>query len=147
MPTHFDGTEEEKRALDAFIKLTRAAESASVKINAGLQQHHLTVSQFGVLEALYHLGPLLPGKLAGKILKSSGNMTTVIDNLEKRALVQRQRREDDRRKVDIILSEQGKSLVEAILPDHVSGVVATFDVLSAEEQHQLQVLCKKLGLQ
>ena len=47
MPTHFKGTEDERRALDSFIKLTRAAESVSVRINANLHRHHLTVSQFG----------------------------------------------------------------------------------------------------
>lgn len=147
MPTHFHGTEEERTALNAFIKLTRAAESASVRINADLNRNNLTVSQFGVIEALYHLGPLQPGELAAKILKSSGNMTTVIDNLEKRGLVHRQRRDDDRRKVDILLSDEGKRVVEEMLPDHVAGVVATFKVLSEEEQLQLQALCKKLGCQ
>lgn len=147
MPTHYKGSEEEKRALDSFIKLTRAAESASLRINSDLHSHNLTVSQFGVIEALYHLGPLLPGELAGKILKSSGNMTTVIDNLEKRGFVHRQRREDDRRKVDIILTDTGKALVEELLPGHIAGVVTTFDVLSPDEQDQLQALCKKLGRQ
>lgn len=147
MPTHFAGTEKEKRALDTFIKLTRAAESASLRANADLHSRNLTVSQFGVIEALYHLGPLLPGELAGKILKSSGNMTTVIDNLEKRGFVQRQRREDDRRKVDILLTDSGKALVEDMLPGHVEGIVDTFEVLSPDEQDQLQALCKKLGLQ
>ena len=147
MPTHFKGTEEEKRALNAFIKLTRAAESVSVRINGSLHRYNLTVSQFGVLEALYHLGPLQPGELAGKILKSSGNMTTVIDNLEKQGLVRRHRREDDRRKVDITLDEAGSQLVEEVLPGHVAGVVAAFDVLTPEEQFLLQSLCKKVGLQ
>ena len=147
MPTHYKGTNEEIRALNTFIKLTRAAESASVYVNADLHRYNLTVSQFGVIEALYHLGPLQPRELAVKILKSSGNMTTVIDNLEKRGLVDRHRREDDRRRVDIILNDEGKRLVEEILPGHVAGVVATFKVLSSEEQLQLQSLCKKLGLQ
>ena len=101
----------------------------------------------GVLEALYHLGPLQPGELAAKILKSSGNMTTVIDNLEKQGLVRRHRREDDRRKVDITLAEAGRKLVEEVLPGHVSGVVAAFKVLSTDEQLLLQALCKKVGVQ
>ena len=147
MPTHFKGTEEERTALNAFIKLTRAAESVSVRINSDLHRYNLTVSQFGVIEALYHLGPLQPGELAAKILKSSGNMTTVIDNLEKRGLVHRHRRDDDRRRVDILLSDEGKRVVAEMLPDHVTGIVAAFKVLSEEEQLQLQSLCKKLGRQ
>ncbi len=146
MPTHYDGTPEEKQALNAFIKLTRAAESVGLRINAHLHDDTLTVSQFGVLEALYHLGPMQPGELGTKILKSSGNMTTVIDNLEKRRLVQRQRREDDRRCIDIHLTDAGRTLITQILPGHVRGVVETFGVLSPEEQAQLAMLCQKVGL-
>ena len=97
MATHFDGTTEERQALDVYIKLTRAAESSALRINAKLQRFNLTVSQFGVLEALFHLGPLQPGELATKILKSSGNMTPVLENLEKRALVRRAGRGDPAR--------------------------------------------------
>lgn len=147
MPTHYNGTEAERRALDVYIKLTRAAESMAVAINANLTRYDLTVSQFGVLEALYHLGALQPGELAEKILKSSGNMTTVLDNLEKRALVYRQRREDDRRRIDVFLTDAGKELVRSILPDHVKGVVAAFAILSPGEQKQLATLCRIAGLQ
>ena len=147
MPTHYKGSAREKRALNAYIKLIRAAESTGLQINGHLQQHNLTLSQFGVLEALYHLGPLQPSELGTKILKSSGNMTTVIDNLEKRDLVMRARRAQDRRCLDIHLTDAGKNLVAQILPEHIQGVLATFSVLSAEEQETLAGLCRKVGLQ
>lgn len=146
MATHYQGTTEEMLALNVYIKLSRAAEATTNRINAHLHDHNLTISQFGVLEALYHLGPMQPGQLAGKILKSSGNLTLVIDNLVKRELVTRQRREDDRRCIDIHLTDAGRSLIDAIFPAHVAGVVATMEVLSAEEQAQLAQLCRKLGL-
>jgi MarR family 2-MHQ and catechol resistance regulon transcriptional repressor len=146
MPTHYPGTDEEIRALDALIKLSRAAESVSNRVNAHLHEHQLTVSQFGVLEALYHLGPLQSGELGTKILKSSGNMTMVLDNLEKRGLITRQRRADDRRCIEIHLTEQGSALVIAILPQHVAGVVQAFEALIPTEQEQLAALCRKLGL-
>lgn len=146
MGTHFDGNLEEKRALDAYIKLSRAAEAVSHCINEHLRTANLTVSQFGVLEALYHLGPLQPRQLGEKILRSSGNMTLVIDNLVKRGLVVRQRRTDDRRRVDVELTEMGRELVTAVLPTHVQGVVNTFTALSIDEIDQLAALCKKLGL-
>lgn len=147
MPTHYDGTPAERRALDAFIKLSRAAETASTRINAHLHQHDLTISQFGVLEALYHLGPLQPSELAAKILKSTANLTTVLDNLERRHLVERHRRTDDRRRLDVHLTDAGHALVHRLLPDHVRGVVAFFDVLTAEEQKQLVHLCRAVGTQ
>lgn len=146
MGTHYEGTAEEILALDCYIKLSRAAESVSQRINAHLRDHDLTISQFGALEALYHLGPMQSGEIGQKILKTSGNMTMVIDHLEKRALVTRQRREDDRRCVDILLTEVGRTLIEAILPAHVAGVVATLSALTPTEQTQLATLCRTLGL-
>lgn len=146
MGTHYEGTAEEIMALDLYIKLSRAAESTGQRINQHLQEENLTTSQFGVLEALYFLGPLQPGQLAQKVLKSSGNMTLVIDNLSKRGLVTRQRREDDRRRIDVQLTERGRALIESIFPYHVAGVVDTMRALSPVEQQQLAALCRKLGL-
>jgi MarR family 2-MHQ and catechol resistance regulon transcriptional repressor len=145
MGTHYAGTIEEVRALDVYIKLSRAAESVTQRINGHLQDHNLTISQFGVLEALYHLGSLQPSQLARKVLKSTGNMTLVIDNLVKRDLVMRQRRANDRRCIDISLTEEGLNLIETIFPAHVIGVVNTISALSPDEQEQLASLCRKLG--
>ena len=146
MSTKFKGTTAERNALDAYIKLSRASEAVNQRVNDHLRHHHLTISQFGVLEAIYHLGPLQPRQLGSKILKSSGNMTLVIDNLVKRKLVTRERREDDRRRVDIALTKVGRELVEALLPHHVAGVVETFSALSEDELAVFGTLCKKLGL-
>ena len=73
--------DDEQRALGAYGKLMRAAESVTACLDAGLRRAGLTTSQFAVLETLHHLGPLCQGELAEKILKSSGNLTTVVDNL------------------------------------------------------------------
>ncbi len=83
MGTHYDGSESEVKTLNAFIKLMRASESINNRLNRHLAEQDLTVSQFGVLEALLHLGPLNQKSLAEKLLKSGGNITLVIDNLEK----------------------------------------------------------------
>ena len=81
MTTHYQGTNEEMRALDLLIKLSRASESVATRINRQLKDSDLTVSQFGVLEALYHRGPMCQSSLAEKILRSTGNLTLVIDHL------------------------------------------------------------------
>ncbi|MCA9945503.1 MAG: MarR family transcriptional regulator [Anaerolineales bacterium] len=146
MGTHYNGSEEEILALDCYIKLFRAAESVSQSINAHLRAYDLTLSQFGTLEAIYHLGPMQSGELGQKILKTRGNMTMVIDHLEKRGLVTRQRRADDRRRVDIHLTEDGRSLIATILPTHVAGVVQSLSPLTMAEQQQLADLCRMLGL-
>ena len=147
MPTHYPGTPTERRALEAYIKLSRCAEAINAQVNAHLREVNLTISQFGALEALYHLGPLQLGELGGKILKSSADMTLVIDNLAKRGLVRRERRENDRRCIQIHLTEEGRALVAQILPAHVQIVEQTFAVLGADEQDQLAALCKRLGRQ
>ena len=91
MGTHYQGTKAEKIALCAHINLIRAAESVMSRIEHIFSQYGLTESQFGVLEVLLHLGPLCQRELGQKILKSSGNITMVVDNLEKQGLVVRQR--------------------------------------------------------
>lgn len=145
MPTHFDGSTTECLALDSFIKLVRAADSVSSQVNDHLREHGLTVSQFGVLEALYHLGVLNQSDLAQKLLKSTGNLTTVVDNLAKRRLVERRRCTEDRRVVYIHLTGAGRELTESILPSHVSGVVQAFSVLRPDEQQTLGELLRRLG--
>lgn len=147
MGTHYQGTKEERRALDLYIKLSRAAESVNQRVNRHLQDAHLTVSQFGVLEAIYHLGPLTPGQLCDKILRSTGNLTLVIDNLEKRGLVTRRQNPEDRRSTIVELTPAGCELIAAMLPVHVQTVVQDMAVLSPTEQEQLAALCRKLGLQ
>ena len=147
MGTHYQGSAEEVLALNSYIKLSRAFETVTAAINGHLHEHDLTISQFGVLEALFHLGPMQPGQLAAKILKSSGNLTLVIDNLVKQGLVTRQRRADDRRRIDIELTDEGQALIAAIFPGHAAGVAQTMGVLTADEQTQLAALCRKLGLE
>lgn len=146
MGTHYQGTDLEKNALDVYIKLSRAAESVETRINRHLKDYGLTFSQFGVLEALYHLGPMHQVELAERILKSSGNLTLVIDNLVKRNLVRRERDEADRRCVIVRLTETGRQLISDIFPRHVEHVLDAMGVLTPEEQHQLADLCRKLGL-
>ncbi|MEZ4518848.1 MAG: MarR family winged helix-turn-helix transcriptional regulator [Chloroflexota bacterium] len=146
MPTHYQGTPDQILSLDSYVKLSRAADSVTQRINGNLHEHGLTISQFGVLEALYHLGTLSVGQLGEKILKSSGNMTMVVDNLEKRGLVTRRRREDDRRCIEVSLTPKGHTLITNMLPQHVNGVVQTMSALTDEEMKQLGVLCRKLGL-
>ena len=145
MPTHYRGTPREELALNTFIKLTRAVESVTTRLGRQGTQGQLTTSQFGVLEAIYHLGPMCQGELAGKLLKSSGNMTLVIDNLEKRGLVGRERDADDRRMVMVSLTDAGRELIASIFPGHVAAIVDEMSALSSEEQETLGRLCRKLG--
>ena len=132
-------------ALSVFTKLMRAAESVSVDVHQEIAEAGLTISQFGILEALYHLGPMTQKEIGKKILKSPGNITMVIDNLEKRNLVRRKRRSDDRRSYTISLTSEGKALIATLFPPHSKRISKRISVLSEEEQHLLASLLKKLG--
>jgi MarR family 2-MHQ and catechol resistance regulon transcriptional repressor len=145
MPTHYPGEAEEVLALNTWIKLTRAADSFGTRLARRGTLAGLTPSQFGVLEALHHLGPLSQGEICDKLLKSGGNITLVIDNLEARDLVQRKRSPGDRRVVTVSLTEAGKALIQRIFPEHVRAIVEEMGVLTADEQEALGRLCRKLG--
>jgi MarR family 2-MHQ and catechol resistance regulon transcriptional repressor len=146
MGTKYQGTTKEKQALDSFIKLVRAAQSVSSRVESPLSGIGLTVSQFGALEALFHLGPLNQKTLATKILKSTGNITMVVDNLEKRGFAERVRDEKDRRNYSVRVTGKGAELIRSFFPGHVARIVSEMGRLSRAEQDALGRLCKKVGL-
>lgn len=146
MGTHYQGETREKRTLNAFIKLMRATETINNRLNRHLAEADLTVSQFGVLEALHHLGPLNQKTLGEKLLKSGGNITLVIDNLEKCNFVERQQDPNDRRAMLIHLTKKGKKFIASFFPKHLEQIKKEFSVLTEKEKEELARICKKLGL-
>ena len=146
MGTHYKGSKKEVNALNVYIKLLRAVESLNSTLNLSLSKEGLTESQFGVLEALFHLGPMSQKNLGTKLLKSGGNITMVIDNLEKRNLVTRRRGVVDRRYYNIQLTEKGKKIIESIFPKQLKIITEEIGILSDNEQRDLQRMCKLIGL-
>lgn len=147
MPTHFQGTSRERAALDVYIKLLRCADSVTSRLAPNLERHGLTFSQFGVMEALYHLGPLCLSELARKILRSGGNLTMVAKNLERHGFVRRVQDSTDRRVHRLELTASGKSLIRKVFKAHVSNLTRQMARLASGEQKELARLCKKLGIQ
>jgi MarR family transcriptional regulator, 2-MHQ and catechol-resistance regulon repressor len=147
MGTRYPGTSAEVRALNAYLKLLRAAGSTSARLSGLLAGAGVTESQFAVLEALHHLGAMHQCQLAEKLQRTGGNITLVVDNLEKRGLVRRQREAQDRRFITVHLTPAGQRLVKQVLPRHVANIVAELAVLTPAEQDELGRLCRKLGLQ
>ena len=145
MGSRYQGKPHEMRALDAYIKLLRATRTVSARLDKALAGDGLTETQLGVLEALLHLGALCQRELGQKLCTSGANMTSVVDNLERRELVRRVRDAEDRRYVSVHLTSGGKSLIERVFPRHVAGIVEALSALSPEEQRLLDSLCKKLG--
>jgi len=146
MGSHYKGTKKEIRALDTYIKFMRAADTINTAVNLSLSKFGLTESQFNVMDALYHLGSLSQKELGNKLLKSGGNITMVIDNLEKNAYVERKRGTKDRRIFFVHLTKKGKRRLEEILPVQVDFITNEMKRLSKTEQVELQRLCKKIGI-
>jgi MarR family transcriptional regulator, 2-MHQ and catechol-resistance regulon repressor len=146
MGTRYKGSEKETTALNTYIKLIRAAESTLSRVNNSLSKYNLTESQYAILDALYHIGPLFQKDLGNKLLKTGGNITLVIDNLEKRKLVERERREQDRRYFTIHLTKPGKALFQKVFPGYLKSIVDEMQKISKSDQIELQKLCKIIGL-
>jgi MarR family transcriptional regulator, 2-MHQ and catechol-resistance regulon repressor len=147
MGTHYKGSAEKVQALNVFIKLIRASESVMSRLARHLSEHDLTAGQFGTLEALLHLGPMCQAELGRKQLRSSGNITMVVDHLEKRGFVSRKREGGDRRYITVHLTPRGRKLIADVFPRHLDAIVREMDVLSSTEQKQIEKLLRKIGLQ
>jgi MarR family 2-MHQ and catechol resistance regulon transcriptional repressor len=69
----------------------------------------------------------------------------VVDNLEKRALVERKRSEEDRRYITVQITPAGRKLMRDLLPRHVAEIRKQMDVLSGSDQEELRRLCRSVG--
>jgi MarR family 2-MHQ and catechol resistance regulon transcriptional repressor len=145
MGTHHQGSKTEILALDAYIKLMRAADSVTTRAHLVLPAE-VTLTQFAALEALYHLGPLFQSELATKLLKSGGNLTLVVDNLERDGLVSRTRDPADRRFIKVDLTPKGRRFIGTLFPKIAASLTREFSVLSNRDQLALARICKRLGV-
>jgi MarR family transcriptional regulator, 2-MHQ and catechol-resistance regulon repressor len=145
MGTHYRGSSTAIRALDAYIKLMRCSGTVQAGLERALEGEGLSEGQFGILEVLLHLGPMGPSEVRRKVFRSGGNVTLVLDNLEKRGWIERRRDPGDRRRLEIHLTADGRRTIKRLFPPHVARIVAAFAPLPATEQEELSRLCKKLG--
>ena len=104
-----------KEIVDAIRRLYRAVYLDAAKMS---RQFGLTGSQSGVLRNLVAHGPLSSAALSRRLYVTPSNVTGVIDRLEKKGLVERVRKEGDRRIALITLTEKGDELSKS-LPDPI----------------------------
>src|SRR5919106_6100242 len=124
----------QERALKLFVVLNRALTAVNRKLLGEFELHGLTLTEFGILEALYHKGPLLLGDLQKKILLSSGGVTYTVDRLAEKGLVERRECPTDRRARYAALTPKGEGLIAHIFPGHADMIEETMSALSAREQ-------------
>ena len=144
MPSTDESTPAQSLALSTFSQLSKAASQVRRNVYSGLTDTRLTESQLGVLELLLKQGPLSQKEIAKHLMVTGGNITMVVDNLQKRNLVTRNRWQEDRRVVHVKLTDLGTETIELYFPQHLKKVTKAFGFLSAEEQNQLSSLCQKL---
>ncbi len=148
MGTRYRGSEGERRALDTFIKLSRSLQALTERT---MQREPLpdkiTTARFGILEALYHLGPLCQRELREKVLRSKGAVSVSVDQLEREGLVLQSSGIEDRRFRQVSLTEKGRTLIAGYFPRYARALEEEMQPLTPDEQRLLGSLARKLGLQ
>lgn len=130
-------------AVKSMVVLRKAFRTIDAKVSESFKEFELTPAQFGVLEVLYAKSSMKIGDLIDSTLATSGNMTVVIKNMEKKGWINKTACPNDKRVFWIDLTDQGREVIAAALPAHIEKVEETFAVLSPDEQVQLIDLLKK----
>lgn len=133
-------------ALKLWVVLSRAHNALGEQLQASVAAHDLTLTEFGILEVLFHKGPLLLGEVQRRILVSSGGVTYLVDRLEKKGLVERRECPGDRRARYAALTEAGEELIGRIFPAHAACIESLMSPLSEEEQRTAVELLRRVGL-
>jgi MarR family 2-MHQ and catechol resistance regulon transcriptional repressor len=131
--------------LKLLVVLARAYASVTRHTEADVARHGLTIAEFGVLEALYHKGPLLLGEVQRRILVSSGGITFLVDRLQKKGLVERRTCKEDRRARYAALTKQGEALIRRIFPEHARCISHAVSGLTKAERQTAIKLLRTMG--
>lgn len=140
-----DVTADEARALKLWVVLSRAREALATHLQADVARHDLTLTEFGILEVLYHKGPLLLGEVQRRILVSSGGITYLIDRLERKGLVERRDCPEDRRARYAALTAKAEGLFGDIFAEHAARIQELLGELTPGEQEEATNLLRRLG--
>lgn len=137
------------RENDLNLKLVIALKRSIQNINRAEAKHFreagLTYWQFGVLEALYHKGDLKVCEIIEKTLSTGGNMTVVINNLEKEGFISRYRDPEDGRAYKVSITQKGKNLISEIWPLHLEVMESKFNLLDIKDKEDLLKILKKMN--
>jgi len=131
--------------LKTVIALSRTNNKMQKRSNTIFREASLTTMQFSVLEVLYHKGDLKIGEIIKKILATGGNMTVVINNLEKEKLIEKRPDPTDSRASVISITDKGKKIMEEIFPNHLQDLETFFSKISEDEKKNLIQILKKLN--
>ena len=128
------------------LVLGRAAKAIEAVDRASIADTGLNFSDFSILEALLHKGPLPINTIGEKVLLTSGSMTAAANRLERKGLIQRIQDPSDGRCFYLHLTKPGRQLIKEAFATHARNLEKIVEVLSDEERNDLVHLLKKIGL-
>ena len=128
------------------LVLWKAAKAVERIDQASIARTGLGFTEFAILEALFHKGPLLINQIGAKVLLTSGSMTAAVDRVEKKGFVQRIQHPSDGRCIYVHLTKTGRKTIEAAYAKHAVNLEKLVGVLTAAERSELVRLLKKIGL-
>ena len=129
---------------EPFKILMQTSKNIQDQIKLEISKSNLNITEFSVLETLYHKGQQTIHQIGNSILISSGSMTYVIDKLEKKDLLKRTDCPNDRRAIFIVLTPKGEDLMDKIMPEYQEFINHMFDSLNTEEAGMLVELLQKI---
>jgi len=124
--------------------MTRAQGSIREHLHRQVKAHGLTLTEFGVLEALFHKGPLPHGEIGDRVLLASSSITYVVDKLEDRGLLRRRPSEADRRVKLAALTPDGRAKIEDAFSEHAALIEDLMAPLSREEKRKAASLLRRV---
>jgi MarR family transcriptional regulator, 2-MHQ and catechol-resistance regulon repressor len=127
-----------------FLTLMQTSKRVHDRIKEEMTKNKLSITEFSVLEVLYHKGKQTIQQIGKSILISSGSMTYVIDKLEQRGLVSRNACPEDRRVIHVLLTDDGNTLMNEIMPTYHQLISSMFDSLSDEDAETFVHLLSKV---
>jgi MarR family 2-MHQ and catechol resistance regulon transcriptional repressor len=129
-----------------FLVLWKAARAVEAYAEKSISELEMCGSDFAVLEALLHKGPLPVNEIGRKVLLTSGSITVAVDRLETRGLVERRPSDADRRARIVHLTREGKKLITRVYADHAADMerLASASLTRAERDTLIRLL-KKMG--
>ncbi|ASK61265.1 MarR family transcriptional regulator [Virgibacillus phasianinus] len=135
----------EDPSLRLFVVLSKTYRAMMDEVAIDMRSNGLTLTDFAVLELLYHRGEQPLQKIGEKILLTSGSITYVINKLERKEFLYRKPCPTDGRVTYAYISVKGTALLDEIFPDHWRKIEDTLKGLSKAEKIKAINLLKKLG--
>jgi MarR family 2-MHQ and catechol resistance regulon transcriptional repressor len=129
-----------------FLVLWKAANAVRAFAEESISELTMCGSDFAVLEAILHKGPLPINEIGKKVLLTSGSITVAVDRLETKGLVERRAHATDRRTRVVHLTKEGRKLIAHLYADHAADMEGLASgSLTKTERATLIRLLKKIG--